>query len=1046
MADKGQHHSLFVRDYADGDAPAVARFWNESADSWPAGFSNGVGLSADRIRAGFRTGSSINLYLAFERVGDDERLIGYCNLTRAFDQDPSAAYVALLNVHPAALSHGVGKMLLRRALDRTIELGYRRLDLHTWPGNVRAVPLYKKMGFFWVPDTSVRMENFLPAILGHPLTKRFLDGADWYECFRRELTQAPDTQSLDGRPVYLYDFERGGQKLRWAIDVATREPVAVECGDLFVSLRAPTKLAVGASATATVRLTDGASRPYAVFCRAESGVAGASRAAGDALPAGEIELTLTAKEIGSKGRVAAEVAIGGEIVSLGAGVAVTPRVSLRLEPTPPLRPGIGGELQLTAANDTADPVRGVIMFVPTDGLDVEPREVHLELGPEERQTLNLRATGTSGVHEIAYRVLAGSESATESPIQRLSLAIVEAGDVAAWSEGPGGILETARLRYTAEPSGTVRITDRETGQVIVSPSVVIGPPYTPLDPAPRGWVARVESAGGHGQLVLTSSMLGRPLEVSLVLDVTGGDQITETVRVRNLGAEPLSANARLVMNLAVRPAWREAVTVPLRAGLVSSSWPEFPDWYHLTMSTAEYAEGWISVAYADRAIGLAWREAVGVDWNWGGPHLEVPIGEVPAGGAASASPVLLALGSRDWRDVRRAWRDAFAPSASATTPEPAGVVDVLCRPELSSGELAIASLSLRSFLARSQSGWIELQAPSGWRIANPGLSVENLRLANGFECRVEAEPPSDGPAAAVARGVFVSNLGEWPVAVPLIRLGRGEARPEVRAELESDQEVVRIDNGWWSFAVAPAFSGAVTSLVRQGVEQLSSAFPNARNKGWGYPWYGGIVPVLRGAEAGPSRPGDSGSFFREAPRWEALYEEMHLGARWSGIRLSGESKAWSGVDGEVDYLMSPGSNSLLVRCRLRNGSRARVRGAFDLTAYLAPGGSVDATEIHTINERGKHEVLRRAPYRTFSVSSVGWAAASDPATGATVCLVGLDRDDRVYGLDLGRDGGHLGLWADLDLSPAESIRLSGLIFLAPDPTGAETYRWLAGSG
>ena len=44
-----------------------------------------------------------------------------------------------------------------------------RRHLDTWPGNIKAVPLYKKTGYFWVPETDVHMENYVPLLLRLPV-------------------------------------------------------------------------------------------------------------------------------------------------------------------------------------------------------------------------------------------------------------------------------------------------------------------------------------------------------------------------------------------------------------------------------------------------------------------------------------------------------------------------------------------------------------------------------------------------------------------------------------------------------------------------------------------------------------------------------------------------------------------------------------------------------------------------------------------------------------------------------------------------------------
>ena len=99
-------------------------------------------------------------------------MVGYCR-TSPYGGEPDAAYVDLLNAVPDMHGHGIGKSLLLDAIGRCTERGLVRLDLHTWSANMKAVPLYKKTGFFWVPDTMVYMQNYIPFLLNRKEFREF---------------------------------------------------------------------------------------------------------------------------------------------------------------------------------------------------------------------------------------------------------------------------------------------------------------------------------------------------------------------------------------------------------------------------------------------------------------------------------------------------------------------------------------------------------------------------------------------------------------------------------------------------------------------------------------------------------------------------------------------------------------------------------------------------------------------------------------------------------------------------------------------------------
>lgn len=68
------------------------------------------------------------------------------------DDDPRAAYLGLLAVHPAAQQRGLGRMVLDAAVDAAREAGHPLALLHVMRSNVAAVALYASAGWRAVGD------------------------------------------------------------------------------------------------------------------------------------------------------------------------------------------------------------------------------------------------------------------------------------------------------------------------------------------------------------------------------------------------------------------------------------------------------------------------------------------------------------------------------------------------------------------------------------------------------------------------------------------------------------------------------------------------------------------------------------------------------------------------------------------------------------------------------------------------------------------------------------------------------------------------------
>src|SRR5207248_11172561 len=179
-----------VAEFTPADAAAVAAMFNNSEEGWPGGFTDGVPLTAERVLRMERESQPLATFIAW----DGDTAAGYCSLFDYPGERGVAGYVGLLNVATAFQGRGHGRDLLKAALQHCISQGYRRLDLHTWQGNMKAVPLYKKSGYVWVPESAgeVHVVSYLPLLLGMPALADFCAEADWYYTQVRDLSVRDD--------------------------------------------------------------------------------------------------------------------------------------------------------------------------------------------------------------------------------------------------------------------------------------------------------------------------------------------------------------------------------------------------------------------------------------------------------------------------------------------------------------------------------------------------------------------------------------------------------------------------------------------------------------------------------------------------------------------------------------------------------------------------------------------------------------------------------------------------------------------------------------
>lgn len=257
------HDKIRFEAYSHDYAQAVARMWEESRDGWPPGFLGNSKTTAQSVIREEDLSGGLFTVIAL----DGKRVVGYCR-TEPYGGEADASYVAILNAVTDMHGKKIGKRLLLDAIRRVTELGYYRLDLHTWSANLKAVPLYKKTGFFWMPDTMVYMQNYMPFLLQRSELKEFLGDSDWYLIYDRELEVEPDlVKSLSGRKIFPYRFKKGESVFSAEFDVAGRILSGLKYPDGEFSLeREKDKVFFGKSVNITLK---GDSLPDAICMKTE---------------------------------------------------------------------------------------------------------------------------------------------------------------------------------------------------------------------------------------------------------------------------------------------------------------------------------------------------------------------------------------------------------------------------------------------------------------------------------------------------------------------------------------------------------------------------------------------------------------------------------------------------------------------------------------------------------------------------------------------------------------------------------------------------------
>ena len=223
-----------IRPYEPADDAGLAVMWNESDEQWPGTFTGGVPMTEESVRDWMEKEVCLMRLVVEEK--ESGSIVGFGSLWETPGR-ADTCYVELLNVHPAHQKRSLARRMLTQMVDWATGRGYHSVTIETWPGNLKSVPLYKKVGFFWQPDSDVLLENYIPAIRRLPLARAFFERHDWYAAFRRELKQEEDDQrhpATGGMKVYVFRWEEDGEFLEAVIDRQGQSLTGLETNDLAV--------------------------------------------------------------------------------------------------------------------------------------------------------------------------------------------------------------------------------------------------------------------------------------------------------------------------------------------------------------------------------------------------------------------------------------------------------------------------------------------------------------------------------------------------------------------------------------------------------------------------------------------------------------------------------------------------------------------------------------------------------------------------------------------------------------------------------------------
>ncbi len=1032
---------LRVDDLAD--ARRLADMWNASNEGWPGGWNRGLAITAEQQLDSMRRADHIAALV----VESGDEFLGYASICETRGREDKT-YLGLLNVRPNLHGQGYGKALILGVLERTVALGRQQLTLGTWPGNLKAVPLYKKTGFFWRPETSVSMQNFIPTALQAPLGREFFARHAWYDSFQRELVVAPDDIDWHGIKVYPYRFEADGDVFAFWVDRDSEAPVAMENNDVYVACYTELEEVVcGLPHTVTWEFRnkrpETGPRRIALLAGGDDGlevhVTESFEVADTLTVARPFRVTpdLDRRPPGLPERaIRSTVLVDGLPVQLGHGVKAVQPVEISVDGLRTVAGKPNGKVVVKLRNRLDQPVRGEVRFAPASGLELEPLSQPFSAPARSwtsaRFALRLPDDGACATTvqavlppaDNAGLPLAGHALATRrqpvifhtTPLDRLI-----------WWPDPEHeclCVETPSLALRIELRGGQILVYERPGQhqLLYLPAPSVGPPFVSWHYAPPLYDYRVEPRDGVLMLTVIMPMAHLPgVSLQRRLTIGAGPFLRLDHQIANATDSALS----LQFDAPAHSNVQAAITMPRREGLLHElpiGWGEFPIWggEDVTKQTADFTESWLAQGDETFVTGVVWSEAAECQRL----SLLLELGELPAHTTRSAPTYHLVAGRGDWELVRTLWRRLYQPADVIEEHRPTAVpvLEAAFEPAVSvlTGPQADLTLAVHNRRGKAFTGRWELLA-DGVTAEPAAGELSGLDRSQPTELAIMAKLADCGPRIVPARVRLTGEVDTTVFDTPLVVLG------DASAAVSRDEQagLFTIANGHLTFQVAPGHRGSVVSLVCADEELLHSSYPEPGPYLTDNPWHGGVCPHLNWR-------GDL-RFAQDVYRGEWVSRQGTQGVSWTGVKLSCDAshKDWRWLRQEIEYLTCPGAAVVAVVRRLINTTDAPQGVQAGFAVWLAEGDEVERV-LHLERNRPRyepagapHDLVRTTYRRTLCDHEVHsgapcWVAAENARTGRFLTLVAPQPGGWT---DCGADdrrGAALGCAQWLSLEPGET--------------------------
>ncbi len=976
-----------VRDFelTEEDAALLAECFNsfDDTDSWPGGFTHGVPYTAERILEDKSKSRDIRTIVAYE----DGKIVGHCNVTKG-ELDEEAVYVGLLGVSPQYQGQGFGRALLIEAAETAARQGKRRIDLHTWGGNLKALPLYKRTGYNWVPSTRVLMESHIPGILSCDLFREFFDRHYWYDSYKRTIRQEVDDTKEGGFGVFRYHFEAEGDILDVTVDREAKGisgfSLTINGRTLEVDVRPENHVGyiglgavmwhlhirneTGSSINISLDHTDFGGLVTSISSSPPQIVEDGSKV----ILQGRYTLSQAAKhldreltpDVKVKTQVRWQVRIDEKDIDLFNGLVPQEAISLIVSPRyPALAPNETREIGLGLKNNTRMQLAGRVL-IDTSELSPSTFDFKLDADSRAERTIHVGAPveETLLVLPVVISIDEGNgETIANSKKLRIPV-IGKTGAYAYESHDNLYVLENRQIRYgisTKPPMGAMILTNKPLSIEVPMWAALLPDVGYPFSAGGSEWEKKefdvhLTNQGDVAEISLEAESNDRPgLHLRIIYRLTSNSEhVGIEVEMTNRGSAALDNLGLLIRG------WAEIecndMYVPLRNDVYRLSSPEWNGIKQLPKNPDEYTESWCALNWtgADAVLGYIWDADTIADARlrrtWGISRFEYRVPDLGVDESFKSPLLRLMFSPGTWENVRDLWGRLTGATIGQASP-----------------------VFLRSDLE------VEILRPDQERVA-PGAPVFLDRAhENKMELRIRVihESQINVDLKVIAPdGVFIDQRKEidlpgmslsidQPLHIPLVLTVESDAWllqggkielvfpnrvasiPLTAVVFDSDLEITREEQsiegivlrttraGEYEVAASSDYCGNLVRYqhIREG-GVLYDTFPDAKPFIWWDKFHSGLTPVLAGYRVW--------DWMSAVPKESWDITDITVG-HWVGYELTSVLKHCPGLHGmtfTLRYLLLSGTPLIHVQITAHNTSGLTRQFSLGIRGVTEPQG------------------------------------------------------------------------------------------------------------